>query len=163
MVSEDARELVFIFAIIAGVALLLYIISGFAGALDFKTKDPYFALGTISDTGEIHKDLVSSVYTKKIIKCVGFQISRDFGFEVKYTVHYYDANSNWIGCKSYDQQSLMVKEGEMLEGAVGIRIVVVSKDAADGFSLWERWTLDNRFNIKIMKRSWQKTYFGWIK
>ena len=163
MITSDPREIVFVFAIIAAVALLMFLIAGFSGDLDFKTKDPSFALGTISNTGEINKDLVHSVYTKKIIKCIGFQISREFDYEVKYTVHYYDADSNWIGCNSYDQGSLIVNEGEMPDGAVGIRIVVESKDVTNGYSLWDRWTLDNHLKIKIMKRSWTKTYFGWMK
>lgn len=157
MTFLENEDLVVGVAMIIFVALVCWLLFGLTGQLDYKTKDPSMSVGAISETGELMPEQKHCIYTKKLLKCTSFKITREFGYGASYQIHYYGENGNWLCYESYDQDNLIVEE--MPEGASAIRVVVINRDATDGFSLWERWRLNKHIKIEVMTETWLASLF----
>ena len=115
-----------------------------------------YSQGYIAENGELVSGDLTAVFTKKIIPCTGFRISRDITLDAFFVVHYYNKNgevflNEKITSLNYSIEKGFMPTDENGDAAVGIRVSVHLKDKTTGFSTWDRLTMSSK--LKISKTS----------
>lgn len=140
-------------AIVGGVS----IVTNLAGDEDgYKTVYPGYTVGGIDKTtGKVDNDEECGLYTKDIIECTGIKLSADFDSDIKYAVHLYDENDQWIRCVENEGLNLTLEELDAEETAVhGVRIVIYPQsDENEKISLFEKGTYANQLTVKITTKA----------
>ena len=136
-------------AVIGCVAL----IANFTGADKdgYKTVNPTFSVGGLSELTGRPTENECALYTKELIVCTGIKLSADFDSDIKYVLHLYDEDDKWISCIENDGLNMTQEELDTMEPAVyGVRIAIYPEnDADEKISLFERATYANQLTVKI--------------
>lgn len=134
-------------AVIGGAAL----IGGIADSAndDYKKVNLSYTVGEIDKTTGRPVENECAMYTKDIIECTGVELYADFDSDIKYTVHFYNENEEWLSCVDNEGLNLKIEE-DMPEDAFGVRIVIYPQsDENSKISLFEKGTYANQLTVKV--------------
>lgn len=148
------KTLCVVAAILAVVLAASFI--GNIGAADddgYKTIHPTYSIGGLDTTTGRPTDEKCAIYTKDIIECTGIKLYADFDSDIKYVVHFYDENEEWIACEENEGLNSAFEglDAEIDGKSVyGVRIAIYPQnDENDKVSFLEKATYGNQLTVKI--------------
>lgn len=124
---------------------------------DYETLKPrdYVRYTLDDETGEADKDDKSGLTTKGFYALKNLTIELDPDAEISYQINYYDAQHNFLGVNSYDQDftdDFAKDEIAAMEqqGAVDVRIEIIPNADEDGeIGTFEKLTYAKQLTVKV--------------
>ena len=122
---------------------------------DYQLAVPSYSLGGLDQTTGKKTEDECAIYTKDLIECTGIELYADFDSDIKYVVHFYDEDENWLSCQ--ENEGLNLKVDQMPEGAVGVRIAIYPQnDEDDAVSFMEKYTYASDLTVKVRTKEVKK-------
>ncbi len=150
---KKVLAMVLAFAAVIGCVALVANLTG-TDKDGYKRINPTFTVGALSEITGAYIEDECAIYTKELIKCTGIKLGADFDSNIKYVVHFYDEDDNWISCTENDGLNMTFEELDAMETPVyGVRIAIYPQaDEDDKVGLFEKGTYANQLTVKITTR-----------
>ena len=116
---------------------------------DYQLAVPSYSIGGLDETTGKKTEDECAIYTKDLIECTGIELYADFDSDIKYVVHFYDEDENWLSCQ--ENEGLNLKVDQMPEGAAFKHKTVIDEEKYEEEDMENDPTVNE--NQEVMSRS----------